>query len=164
MYVAGQDRQVFVYRVDLGVGERDVVSSLEADWVFRHGLHPEAIMATIREGADPDDLTPADVEENGTFLRLLSRVILDNITACAGIRREAEIQGNGSVYLLDGRTPDPGGRVPPEDIIGAVAVSNGEPATASYRHNPRHRLFTTTGWFRLPGELEAALQRRLRAD
>jgi hypothetical protein len=47
-------RQMFVYRVDPGGGDRDVVTMLESDWVFQHGLHPEAIVGVLREGADPD--------------------------------------------------------------------------------------------------------------
>ncbi len=66
--VARNDRQVFRYLVDFGGGERDVVSLLEPDWVFQHGLHPEAVMAVVREGADPDALAPVDVQENGPFL------------------------------------------------------------------------------------------------
>jgi hypothetical protein len=161
--VAGHDRQVFRYRLDFGGGERDVVSLLEPDWVFRHGLHPEAILAVVRDGADPAELAPLDVRENGTFLRLLSRVIFENIADSSDIRREAEIQGTGYVYLLDARTPDPAGRVPAEDIIGAVQVDGGATVPGSYQHNPKHRLFTATGWFRLPGDLEAALQRCIRA-
>jgi hypothetical protein len=157
------DRQVFRYRVDFGGGERDVVSLLESEWVFRHGLHPEVIMAVVREGANPGSLAPADVQENGPFLRLLTRVIFESIDRSAGIRREAEVQGSGYVYLLDARTPDPGGRVPPEDIVGAVEVRDGEPVPGSYQHNPRHRLLTAAGWFRLPAEIEAELQSRLRA-
>lgn len=109
--VVRNDRQVFRYQVDFGGCERDVVSLLKPDWVFQHGLHPEAVMAVVREGADPDVLAPADVHENGPFLRLLSRVIFESIDQCGFLRREAEIQGSGYVYLLDERTPDPGGRV-----------------------------------------------------
>ncbi|TCB87725.1 hypothetical protein E0H26_28855 [Micromonospora zingiberis] len=161
--MARNDRQVFRYLVDFGGGERDVVSLLEPDWVFQHGLHPEAVMAVVREGADPDVLAPADVQENGPFLRLLSRVVFENIDQCGSLRREAEIQGSGYVFLLDERTPGPGGRVNRDDIVGAVEVSSGEPVAGSYQHNPRHRLFTAAGWFRLPTEIEAALYSRLRA-
>lgn len=161
--VARNDRQVFRYQVDFGGGERDVVSLLEPDWVFQHGLHPEAVMAVVREGADPDVLTPADLQENGPFLRLLSRAIFESIDQCGYLRREAEIQGSGYVYLLDERTSDPGGRVSPDDIVGAVEVSNGKPVAGSYQHNPRHRLLTAAGWFRPSSEIEAALRSRLRA-
>ncbi|WP_326559686.1 hypothetical protein [Micromonospora sp. NBC_01796] len=161
--MAGHDREVYRYRLDFGGGEREVVSLLEADWVSRHGLHPEAVMAVVREGADPYDLEPVDVRESGPFLRLLSRVIFENVNRCADIRRRADLQSAGYFYLLDERTQDPGGRVPPEDIIGSIEVRDGQPVAGSYQHNPRHRLLAAAGWFRLPSELETAIQHRLRS-
>ena len=160
--MTARESRAFRYQWDFGRGERDVFSLLEPDWVTQYGLHPEAVMAVVPDSADPERLTPADIRENGPFLRLLSRVIYENVTDCDDIRREAEVQGSGHTYLLDRRTPDPGGRVPAEDIMGSVEIDNGRPITGSYQHNPRHRLFTTAGWFRLPGELEQALQQRLR--
>ena len=155
-------REVFRYQVDFGGGERDVLSLLDPEWVSQRGLHPEAVIAVLPADTESDVINPADVRENGPFLRLLSRAIFENADRCGLLRREAEIQGSGFVYLLDGRTPTPGGRVPPEDIIGAFEVRDGALVAGSYRHNPRHRLFTTAGWFRLPAEIEDALQTRLR--
>ncbi|MFY1670427.1 hypothetical protein ACN27G_10755 [Plantactinospora sp. WMMB334] len=162
--VLPHDRLVFRYLMDFGGGERDVVSLLEPDWVYQHGLHPEAVLAVVGGGADRGELTPADVRESGPFLRLLSRVIFENVTNNGDICREADVQGSGYVYLLDARTPDPAGRVSSEDIIGAVQVNAGKPVSGSYQHNPKHRLFTVNGWFRLPDDLETALQHRLRAQ
>jgi hypothetical protein len=155
--------EVFRYQVDFGSGERNVVSLLGPEWVFQQGLHPEAVIAVLPDGADLDDITPTDVRENGPFLRLLSRVIFENAERCSLLRREAEVQGNGYIYLLDGRTLNPGGRVPPEDIIGAFEVRAGALVSGSYQQNSRHRLFTTDGWFRLPAEIENALLARLHA-
>jgi hypothetical protein len=157
-------RDVFIYRVDIGGGERDVVSILEPSWVFERGLSPEAILGRIGPGDSIDAFTPAGFQENPAFLRLLSRVIYEEVGNDPGLQTEAERQGEGSVYLLDGRTPDPAGRVPPEDIIGAVDVENGIMAPGSYQHNPRHRLLTVHGFFRLPSTLEAALDARLRSS
>ena len=42
--MAAQEIRIFRYQVDFGGGEREVVSLLEPEWVFQHGLHPEAIM------------------------------------------------------------------------------------------------------------------------
>lgn len=161
--VLDSGRQVFLYQVDFGGGERNVVSLLEPDWVSEHGLNPDAVAAVLPAGATPYDVQPDDVRENGPFLRLLSRIIFENAGRHEMLQREAEVQGDGYVYLLDGRTPDPGGRVPPQDIIGAFEVRDGALVTGSYRHNPQHRLFTTAGWFRLPPAIETALQSRLRA-
>jgi hypothetical protein len=148
------DRQVSVHR---GPGGRNLVSLLDEDWVREHGLHPEAIL-----GAVGDDLDPLRLKESGLFLLVLSRVIYENVTHCPDALREAELQGEGVVFLLDRRTPDPGGRVPPEDILGTVTVADGKPVAGSYRHNRRHKLYTAHGWFRLSEHLEEALQSRLR--
>ncbi|WP_162907238.1 hypothetical protein [Allorhizocola rhizosphaerae] len=61
----------------------------------------------------------------GASIRFLSRVIHEHVERCPGIRIQAEMQGSGRVYVLDGRTADPGGRVPPEAIVGAVRVEAG---------------------------------------
>jgi hypothetical protein len=161
--VLDNGRPVFLYQVDFGGGERNVVSLLEPAWVSEYGLNPDVVVAVLPAGVTTDDLKPDHVRENGLFLRLLSRVIFENAGRHEMLQREAEVQGDGYVYLLDGRTPDPGGRVPPQDIIGAFEVRDGTLVNGSYRHNPQHRLFTTAGWFRLPPAIESALQARLRA-
>ncbi|GIH09250.1 hypothetical protein Rhe02_73170 [Rhizocola hellebori] len=102
-----QERQVFIYRFDTGQGERDVVSILEPDWAFEHGQHPEAIMGVVGEGADLDHLGPDDVQENPTFLRLLSRVLYEHLDQDEQLRREAEIQAN-DLYRIDLVTVLPG--------------------------------------------------------
>jgi hypothetical protein len=79
------------------------------------------------------------------------------------VHLEADVQGEGYIYLLDGRTPDPAGRVAPEDIIGAVKVEVGTVVRGSFQHNPRHRLLTQHGFFRLSSPIEVALGARLRA-
>lgn len=160
--MAMSDRQVFLYEVDTDDGRRHYFSDLDPDWTFERGLDPETILGMVRPGADVDHLGPADIVEGGAFLRLLSRVIHENIADSEAVREQAISQGTGYVYLIDGRTPDPGGRVPPADIIGAVEVRDGVVVSGSYQHNREHRLFTAAGWFRLPDDLEAALRHRLR--
>jgi hypothetical protein len=64
--------------------------------------------------------------------------------------------------MLDGRTPSPNGAVPPEDVMGAVAVRAGKLVPGSYHHNPNHRLLTSDGFF-VPTELYTLLHGDLRA-
>ena len=80
-----------------------------------------------------------------------------------GLRRGGEQQGEGYVYLIDARTPEPDDQGPPADVIGAVSVHGGSLVAASYRHNPNHRLLTKDGFFKLPTELETILLTDLRA-
>jgi hypothetical protein len=155
-------REIFAYQVETEAGERVVLSLMDAETTFARGLRAEAILGTVLEGGDPDTLTPADFQENPAFLRFLSRVIHEHVDQCPDILLEAEMQGSGHVYVLDLRTADPAGRVPAEDIIGAVKVEAGTTVAGSFQHNPRHRLLTHRGFFLLPEQLEAALRRRLR--
>nr|WP_296071156.1 hypothetical protein [uncultured Actinoplanes sp.] len=156
-------REVYGYHVDFGGGARAVLSLLEPEWVDEHGLHPEVVLAVLRPDADVDEPHVADIRENPPFLRLLSRTIWETVAGCETIRSQARIQGDGVAYLLDERTADPAGRVPPEDILGTVQVSDARPVAASYQHNPRHRLSTAAGWFQLPEEIETALQSAVRS-
>jgi hypothetical protein len=162
-HVTNRGRQIFTYRVDTEAGPRSLVSILENDWVLAHGLCAEAILGTMSDSASTDRLSPTGFHENPAFIRFLAQVISEGIDGVDGLRRQAETQRTGYVYLLDARTPDPSGRVPAEDIIGAVTVEDGAILAGSYRHNDRHKLFTGNGFFRLPDELENALDRHLRA-
>jgi hypothetical protein len=153
----------FAYQLDTPTGVQVVVSLLEPEWIEQHDLHPWAVMGTVRADVDPALVEPVDLTENGGFLRVLSRAIYEHGSSCGFLQREAEIQGEGHIYLLDGRTREPAGRVPPADILGTFTVSGGKLVTGSYQHNPRHRLLTADGWFRLPAELESALVAALRS-
>jgi hypothetical protein len=159
------DRPVFVYRIADDAGEKLVVAIVEPAVVQEHGLVPEAILGAVPgpgAAAAPPPITPESFQRNHEFVRFLESLIRDHVGEVDGVRREAERLGTGSVYLVDGRTADPDGTVPPQDIIGALEVRDGAPAADSYRHNPNHRLLTERGFFVLPPELEAALHAALR--
>lgn len=47
--------------------------------------------------------------------------------------------------------------MPPEDVIGAIAIQAGELIPGTYQRNDRHRLLTSGGFFVLSAELEATL-------
>ena len=158
------NRAVFVYRTETDGGEQDVVSILDRDWVFKYGLCAEAILGSLQPPARGDrGITPKRFHPNPAFVQLLQQVIADHVSTHPGIRREAKRQRDGCVYLLDGRTPQLDGQVPPEDIIGALAVRYGSLVPRSYQHNPSHRLLTADGFFVLPSEIETALQDEVRA-
>jgi len=86
--------------------------------------------------------TPERFQENPAFVRYLQNLISTRVREVEGIRRAAHQQGEGYVYLVDARTPQPDAQVPPADIIGALKVQTGTPVAASYRPNPNHRLLT----------------------
>lgn len=130
----------------------------EPAFVFEHGLCSEAIAGDLTpETGGSQEITPERFRENPDFVRHLQQVIAEKIYQVDGLQRAGRQQGGGWVYLLDARTPDPQGAVPPADIIGAVEVGNGTLVPGSYRPNAHHRLVTGDGFFRLPPELETAL-------
>jgi hypothetical protein len=157
------NRKVFIYQADIDGDKQDVVSIMDDNWVFRHGLCAEAILGRLRPPVAGDHgITPERFSPNPAFVQLLHQVIAEHISASPEIRREGKRQRDGYVYLLDGRTPQPGGQVPPEDIIGAVAVRGGSLVSGSYQPNTAHRLLTADGLFVLPPEIEIALQDEVR--
>lgn len=156
-------RQIFVFQVDSGAGVKEFVSILGPDAVFEHGLRAEAILGSLRPDATGDQrITPERFQENPAFVQYLRTLVTDHVYRVEGLRRAARQQVDGYVYLIDARTPQPDGQVPPADIIGAVRVQAAELVAGSYQHNPNHRLLTEHGFFRLPPELESILETDLR--
>jgi hypothetical protein len=153
----GHGRNVFVYQVETTAGQQSVVSLIAPHVAFQTGLHAEAILGVLAPGSD-GVITPEGFQQNPAFVEYLGTLIAEHIFDVEGVRREAQRQGEGYVYLLDARTPTPAGAVSPSDVIGAVAVRDRELVAGSYRHNPNHRLLTAEGFFVLPLELETLLQ------
>jgi hypothetical protein len=157
-------RQVFVFQVRVGTDLQDVVSIVDPGVAFERGLCSEAIVGLVRpEATDERQLLPERFQENPAFVQFLRNLIADRVYDVEGIRQAGVLQRDGYVYLIDARTADPDGEVPPADVIGAVKVRGGSLVAASYQHNPQHRLLTADGFFRLPAELEYILQTDLRA-
>ena len=102
--------------------------------VFEHGLCTEAILGTLRPDATGDQrITPERFRENPAFVRYLRTLLADHVYGLEGLRRGAQQQVDGYVYLIDARTPQPDGQVPPVDIIGAIQVHAATLAVGSYQ-------------------------------
>jgi hypothetical protein len=143
-----------VYQTAVG----DYVSLLSADHVFRRGLPGEAIVGQLRRPlATGEAMTPDTFAANSVFRQYLHRFIAINAPLDPDMQAGARQQGDGFMYLIDQRTPTPGGDVPPEDIVGRFVVSNGQVKPETYEPNPQHRLLSEHGFFRLGEWLEARL-------
>ena len=99
---------------------------------------------------------------NPGFIEFMHSTIQRCVADDVDLQDAARRQNEGHVYILDGRTPEPEGHVPPEDIIGAVQVRNGEIVPGSYKANPNYRVYTDRGLVRLPRSLHQALLRALK--
>jgi hypothetical protein len=160
--VVSAGRDAYVYSVEIDDGLFEHVSLLEPSWVAEHGLPFEAILGRIPDWSSAG-VTPSGFRENPAFLRLLSKVIWQYVDEVDELRLEAALHGDGHLFLLDRRAGDPDGRVPEEDVVGTVEVRDGAVVAGSFQHNPRHRLFTARGLFRLPEVLEKRLDQETRA-
>jgi hypothetical protein len=116
-----------ICRVDTPEGDKDYVTCLPHEHMFAHGLPPEAIVGVLLRPLEPGEaITPAVFARNRIFVDFMHEAIARRGPGLPGLIAEAQRQGNGWIYIIDQRTPDPKGRIPPEDIVGGFAVEGGQ--------------------------------------
>ncbi len=149
--------QVGVLEVRTEEGFVGMVSIVPADVAFTKGLLPEAVMGTVPAGTK--QILPSNFTVNPVFVRFLQNFIAKHAPTLSEFLAEAQRQQDGWVYIIDFRTGDVNGDVPPEDILGVFEVKSGEPLL--YQSNPNYRLFTERGFFVLHPHLEARLLKEI---
>ena len=134
------------------------VSLLPVDHVTKHGLDPRAIVGeVVGDTGSGGSLTPEHFVGNHAFHEFLHEVVARHAPTMPGFAEDARQQRDGWIYVIDQRTPTPGGRVPPEDVIGGFEVRDGHVVAHSYLPIPSHQLMTERGFFNLGDELQARL-------
>ena len=108
-------------------------------------------------------MVPTSFARGKDFSEFLHASIARHGPSVPGLVEAARGQHGTYVYVIDGRTPTPEGKVPPEDIIGSFRVENGQISAASYQRFPEHRLFTERGFFQLQASFISALLADLEA-
>src|SRR5262249_4525582 len=122
-----------VCRVNTPEGMKDFITCLPHEYVFKHGLAPEAIVGELAHPLGADEaITPAIFARSRVFVDFLHDVIARRAPDQPGRIAEARRQGNGWVAVIDQRTPTPRGAVPPEDVLGLFEVKDGEVVPGSY--------------------------------
>jgi hypothetical protein len=153
-----------VCRVDTPEGPKDYVTCLSRDHVARHGLPAEAIIGALQRPLESGEaITPSVFARNRAFVEFMHSVIARRGPELPGLIAEARRQGEGWVYVVDQRTPTPQDAVPPEDIVGAFEIRNGQVVPGSYRASPGHMILSANGFFRLGSELQPCLLEELAA-
>jgi hypothetical protein len=153
-----------VCRVDTEEGKKDYVTVLPPEVMFKDGLAPEAIVGILTRPLESgESITPEVFARNKVFVDFLHKVIARHAPNAPACQAEATKLGNGWIYIIDQRTPTPGGPVPPEDILGAIEVKNGTIVEGSYQASPNHRILSQRGFFRLDPELHQRLVEELAA-
>lgn len=160
------NRDVFVYDVNVAGKNVQMVSPISGDWLFKHGygLPTEAVFGLlIRSVKEGGLFLPHKFRENLRFVKFLHQIIAQHVYEDSNLYEEAARQGQGFIYLIDKRTPDLNGHIPPEDIFGYIRVESGHPIPESYEANYKHLLLTENGFFKLPSEdFENALIHKIR--
>lgn len=155
---------VHVYVVDTPEGVKHYVTLLPIDLVFSKGLIPEAIVGVLlRPLEEGEGITPDVFARNSIFVKFMHDVIARHAPEQAECRREAKRLGTGWIYIVDQRTKTPHGAVPPEDIIGALQVKDGEVVPGSYQASPKHMILSRDGFFQLTAGLQECLLRELQS-
>ncbi len=155
---------IHVCRVDTPDGEKDYVTCLPQEAIFEHGLISEAIIGVLLRPVDQvAAITPEVFAPNQVFVDFLHEVIARRGPGVSGLIAEARRQGEGWVYIIDQRTRNPPGHIPPEDIVGVFAVKGGQIVSDSYQRSPKHQILSADGFLRLEAGLQACLMEELAA-
>lgn len=158
------DLPVWVFRVQMPDGWRDLVACVAPERASSRGLVPQAIVGELIRPLDPGEpIRPEVFARNSVFVDFLHEVIGRRGPDCPELRSKARQVGNGSLFLVDRRTPTPQGDVPAEDIIGAFEVRDGEFVPDSYQGSPNHMILSDHGFLDLGTQLQAALLEEVQA-
>jgi hypothetical protein len=142
-----------IYIVRTPDGIKNIASLISQDIAFKKGFQPESIIGYFTKEINSDELNPKDFIRNSLFVEFLHKSIEEYAPQTKSFQTTAQKLKNGWLYVIDQRTPDPGGNVPPEDIIGAFEIRKGKVIEGSYKPNDKHRILSTKGFFRLDAEL-----------
>jgi lambda repressor-like predicted transcriptional regulator len=135
---------------------------LPPDVQQQHGLPQHAIMGALtRRLRLGEQITPDAFAANPEFIDYLHRFLEEQAPKDPRLLAEARRLVDGWVYIIDQRTRTPSGTVPPEDIIAAIQVTNGELVAGSYKRNDKHLLLSEAGFFRLGRKLHPTFVRTL---
>jgi hypothetical protein len=151
-----------VCQIETPDGPKQYVTCLSQEVVFQRGLPGAAIIGVlVRPLGAGEAITPDVFARNLAFVEFMHSVIARRDPELPSLIAEAKRQGEGWVYVIDQRTPTPRGAVPPEDILGAFAVKNGQVVPGSYVPSHKHHILSPRGFVCLGAELEACLLEEL---
>lgn len=116
--------------------------------VSDYGLSAPLIVGVIDnpEGSDEPlrEIVSRSLKVNSEFKKTLHGFCAEVLPNMPRLESQARAQGKGWLYIIDQRTPDPEGEVPPKDIVGAFEVSNG--SIVGYQPNPKYEVNSVDGF------------------
>ena len=152
---------VKIYTVRTEEGFKNIASFISKEDAFKKGLLPESIIGYFTNQINTNELKPENFLRNSLFVEFLHKSIAEYAPQIKSFQVTARKLKNGWVYIIDQRTPDPNGTVPPEDIIGAFEIKDGKFINGSYKPNINHRVLSHHGFFKLDFELYEYLLSKL---
>lgn len=133
--------KTYLYEIANDDGSTSHYISLVPPDEFPAGIPGEGLAGRLTDGPshfDADHFAP-----NTRFIDVLQAVIAREGKLAPLLIAAARARGSGWIYMIDERTPDPDGEVPPEDILGAFEVADGR--IGPYRASEHYRFLTTNG-------------------
>ena len=152
---------VKIYTVRTEEGFKNIASFISKEDAFKKGLLPESIIGYFTNQINTNELKPENFLRNSLFVEFLHKSIAEYAPRIKSFQVTARKLKNGWVYIIDQRTPDPNGTVPPEDIIGAFEIKDGKFINGSYKPNFNHRVLSHLGFVKLDFELYEYLLSKL---
>ena len=157
-----QPLPVVACRVNDGNGERIVIALATVSDAQVVGLSARQVVGQLLEPSATEVIEPTKFARNPAFFDFMHDVIRRHGPKLPALQAAARAQREGHVFIIDGRTPTPEGRVPPEDIIGGFQVREGIVEEATYSANPNYRLLSELGFTQLDSALLEHLQNESR--
>lgn len=149
---------MYVYTVTLNEKAQQVISLLSPEEVKHEGLISQSILGTlITNNSQNENINLDNFCPNTRFVDFLHDVIAKYGSKMPKLNAEAQRQGEGWVYIIDGRCSNPRERVLPEDIIGVFKINKGRITSESYQKNNNHLIFSHNGFFKLEPKLRKCL-------
>lgn len=151
----------YLYTVESKRGPYSVLSVLTPEEGFQDGLPPEAIIGTLP--ANVTSVNPIDFKPNPAFANFMHNVIRRYAPLHKDLQDAAKRKGEGWIYIIDCRAPQPQGEVEKQDVIGAFKIESGVIVADSYQRNNEHLLVSQRGPFCLDGWLMSKLLEETRS-
>lgn len=153
---------LYIYPVENEGTRQDLLAILPPEEGFEMGLPVEAIAGVFSVPIESEaDIAPEHFARNPNFVEMLQQAIALCAPTLPEVLAQAQAIGDGHIYVIDSRTPDPDGEIPSEDILGAFEAQGGNLVPDSYQPNPHHRLLSSDG---LLFQLDSRIRDRLLAD
>jgi hypothetical protein len=148
------DTGINVFHIVMNGKQQDMLSLLDPAQVHAGGLPGPAILGALRVPLSEHGKIEADnVLINPEFVHHLHAFLAKVAPTTSGFKKGAMEQGDGWLYIIDRRTPTPGGEVPLEDILGGFKIENGAVVPDSYQRFDEHKIFSRHGIFQLDNVL-----------